>query len=127
MLFTTLRLAVVVTLLVIIPGVLLVNALIPPATRRVSRFERAYLSIAGGAMLLMLVGVTLGSLPHDGEGYFRTFATGFPFVELAMLGVSAVLFYVGMRRGAYPWAARAWPRVTAAASRVARPEELARR
>ena len=102
MLAELVRLALVVGLLVVLPGVLLVNAVLPPGRSSVRGLERAYLSVAGGALLLMLVGVVLGFLPHSGQGYFETLATGMPSVELAMIAVCVLLGYVGLRRGAYP-------------------------
>lgn len=104
-------LALVTILLVALPGWLLVNAAFPRPRSRLSWIERGYLSLAGGAMLLMLVGVILGLLPHGERGYFSTLATGTPNVELAMLALSGVAFYVGLVRGAYPRVAARFPRL----------------
>jgi hypothetical protein len=101
----------VTLLMVALPGWLLVNAAFPPRRSQLSWVERGYLSLAGGALLLILVGVVLGLLPHGRRGYFETFATGMPNVELALLGASALLFYVGLLRGAYPWVAARFPRL----------------
>lgn len=120
MLIELLRLVLVVGLLVVLPGWLLVNALFPP--RRSSRLgwaERAYLSLVGGILLLILVSVLLGFLPHDGRGYFQTIATGMPNVELATLAVSALLFYVGLHRGAYPRVAARYPQLLHPEARAA--------
>lgn len=104
-----LRLTLAVGLLVALPGWLLVNALFPPGRARLGWMERGYLSLAGGVLVLVLVGVLLGLLPHDGTGYFQTLATGLPNVELATLAVSGLLFYVGLLRGAYPRVAARYP------------------
>lgn len=110
MLLALLRLGVALALLVVVPGALLLNALLPPHRSRLTRVERAYLSLAGGALLLMLVGVVLGMLPHGSTGWFGSLATGgFPHLELALLAVSIGLFYVGLRRGAYPGLVARWP------------------
>jgi uncharacterized membrane protein len=114
MLVELLRLAAALFLLVLVPGFVLVQAAFPPArTRaRIAPLERAYITVVGGIVLLILVGVTLGFLPHgQGRGYFQTLATGSPNVELALLAVTVVLFYVGLQRGAYPWIARRFPRL----------------
>ncbi len=102
---------VVAAFLVVLPGVLLVNAAFPPG--RLSRLERGYLSVAGGVLLLILVGVVLGLFPHGDRGFFQTAATGLPNVEIATLAVSLVLFHLGLQRGAYPNIARRFPRLTA--------------
>lgn len=112
MLLELLRLALVLLLAVALPGLLLVNALFPTSRARLTATERGYLAVAAGILLAMLVGVTLGSIPHgDGRGYFQTMATGFPHVEIALLAVSALLFYVGLVRGAYPRVAARYPRL----------------
>ena len=101
----------VTLLMVALPGWLLVNAAFPPRRSPLGWMERGYLSLAGGSLLLILVGVTLGLLPHGQTGYFETFATGLPSVELALLAASALLFYVGLVRGAYPRVAARFPRL----------------
>jgi len=111
MLLEILRLLVVTGLLVILPGFLLVNAVFRPG--RLTWLERAYMSLAGGILLLILVGVVLGFLPHGSRGFFQTTATGSPNVEFATLAVSVVLFSVGIQRGAYPRLARRFPRLAA--------------
>lgn len=113
MLLELVRLTLAVGLLVVFPGALLVNAVFPPGRTSVRGLERAYLALAGGTLLLILVGVTLGLLPHSDQGFFETIATGMPNVELAMLGVSVLLGYVGLRRGAYAMLERRFPRLAA--------------
>lgn len=99
-------------LLVALPGWALVNALLPrPASLR--PLERAYLAIAGGLILVITVGIILGFLPADGTGHLQTLATGAPTAELAMLAVTAVLFWVGLLRGAYPRVAARFPQLLA--------------
>lgn len=102
MLLELLRLALVLAFLVVLPGVVLVNALFPGPRSTLTRLERGYLAVSGGVLLLMLVGVVLGFLPRGERGWFQTMATGFPFVEAAMLAVTAGLFFLGLGRGAYP-------------------------
>lgn len=106
-------LALVVLLLVALPGWLLVNAAFPPTRSRLSWLERGYLIVAGGAMTTALVGVILGLLPHGQTGWLQTITTGIPNVELAMLAVCALAFYVGLLRGAYPRIAARFPRLVA--------------
>ena len=74
MLLEILRLLVVTGLLVVLPGFLLVNAVFPAG--RLTRLERSYMAVAGGVLLLILVGVVLGFLPHGTRGFFQTSATG---------------------------------------------------
>lgn len=112
MLLELLRLLVVTGLLVLLPGFLLVNAVFPPGkATKITLLERSYVAVAGGILLLVLVGVVLGLLPHGTRGFFQTMATGVPYVELAMLAVSLVLFSVGLQRGAYPRLARRFPQL----------------
>lgn len=113
MLVEAIRLVLVVALLVVLPGWLLVNAAFPSRLARVRGVERAYFALVGGALLLILAGVTLGFLPHDGTGYFRTLVTGAPNVELAMAALCVVLLYVGVQRGAYPKLTARFPRLAA--------------
>jgi hypothetical protein len=107
-------LAAAILLLVVLPGWLLVNAAFPSKrTQALGWIERVYLTIASGTFLLILDGVVLGLLPHARYGFFETLSTGAPHVELAMLAVSALLFYVGLVRGAYPRIAARFPRLVA--------------
>lgn len=106
-----LRLALVVGLLVVLPGWLLVNALFPRGRSSLQGLERGYMVVGAGILLLILVGVLLGFLPHSGDGFFQTLGTGFPHVEIAMLAVSLLLGYVGLHRGAYPRVAARYPRL----------------
>lgn len=101
----------VTLLLVALPGWLLVNAVFVPRKTPLGWLTRTYLALAGGALLLILVGVILGLLPHGRTGFFETLATGAPTVELAMLAVATLLFYVGLVRGAYPRVAARFPRL----------------
>ena len=117
-------LVLVTLLLVALPGWLLVNAAFPPRRSRLTWLERGYLSVAGGILLLIFAGVVLGLLPHGGHGFFSTWATGLPNVELAMLGLSVLSFYVGLVRGAYPRLAARFPRLLAPEGKAAaRPYE----
>lgn len=102
MILEALRLLLVVGLAVALPGFLLVQAAFPPGRSRLGGFERFYIAAAGGILLVILVGVVLGLLPHGTRGYFSTAATGFPHVELWLLVASGALFWVGLQRGAYP-------------------------
>jgi uncharacterized membrane protein len=111
MLVDLLRLLLVAGLLVVLPGWLLVNALFPRGRSSVQGLERGYLVVGGGILVLILVGVLLGFIPHTGTGYFQTMAVGFPHVELAMLAVSLLLAYMGLQRGAYPRVAARYPRL----------------
>lgn len=111
MLAELLRLAAAILLLVVLPGYLLVQAAFPPVKNRIGVTERAYLSFVGGIVVLILVGVTLGFLPHGDRGWFQTSATGAPNVEIALLVVSVLLFYVGLQRGSFPSVARRFPRL----------------
>ena len=113
MLLELLRLALALALLVVLPGVVLVNALFPAPRSRLTRLERGYLAVAGGILLLMLVGIVLGFLPHGSRGWFRTAASGFPLVEIVTLAATALLFWVGLVRGAYPRLAARYPRLVA--------------
>ena len=102
MILEALRLALVVGALVALPGFLLVQAAFPPDRSSLSRGERGYFSVVCGILVVIFVGVVLGFLPHGQRGYFSTVATGFPHVEVALLVVSGGLFFVGLRRGAFP-------------------------
>lgn len=104
MVLETLRILLVGALLVLVPGFLLVQALMPPARTTLRAPERAFLSLVAGFVLVTLVGLVLGFLPHaEGEdGLYSTAMQGAPNAELALLALSALLFYVGLVRGAYP-------------------------
>lgn len=112
MLVEALRLLLVAALLVALPGWLLVNAAFPRRTFR--GVERLYLVAAGGTLALMFVATLLGFLPHAGDrGWFTTYATGFPTVELATGAACVLLFWIGLARGAYPRVAARYPRLLA--------------
>lgn len=120
MLFTLLRVIVVAALFVALPGLLLVNALLPPGKTRLRRSERALLAFAGGLFLMMLVGVVLGSLPHGEHGLF-----GPLMVAAGVAAASAGLFVAGARRGAYPALVARWPQLAGrppAAPQAAQPQ-----
>lgn len=125
MLLDLLRLLLVVGLLVVLPGWLLVNAAFPPGRTSVRGLERAYLCVGGGILVLILVGVLLGFLPHGKHGFFSTLGTGMPNVELAMLGVCLLFGYVGLQRGAYPRVAARYPQLLGQGTpRQRRPSDL---
>lgn len=114
MLLEALRLALALLLLVALPGWLLLRALFPER-RSLSGAAQVYLVAAGGVLVLMLVGIVLGFLPHSGgRGAFQSLATGgMPNVELATLAASLVLFWIGAHRGAYPRVRARFPRLVA--------------
>ena len=116
MLFTLLRVILVAALLVTLPGVLLVNALLPPGKARLRRSERALLAFAGGVFLMMLVGVVLGSLPHGDKGIFGPWT-----VAAGVVLASVALLVVGARRGAYPRLVARWPQLAGRAADPAQP------
>ena len=111
LLLTLLRLVLAVGVLIVLPGWLLLNAVFPRSRGILSWPERVFLALAGGTLVLMLVGCILGFLPHDGEGYFRMLATGSPNVEVATLAGCVILAYVGLQRGCYPAIRARWPRL----------------
>lgn len=114
MLLEALRLALAFLLLVALPGYLLVRAIFPKR-ESLPVAQQVYLVIAGGILVLASVGIVLGFLPHTGgRGAFQSIATGgMPNVELATLGVSLVLFWVGAARGAFPRVSARYPRLVA--------------
>lgn len=98
-------------ILIVLPGWLLTNALFPDRSK-LSGAERAYVTLAGGIFLLMLVGCILGFLPHGGRGALQSLATGgLPNVEVAMIAASLGLLWIGVHRGAYPDFAARFPRL----------------
>ncbi len=111
MILETLRLALALVLLVILPGFLLVQAFFPrPGT--LSRSEQVYLTLGGGILVAMAVGIILGFLPHGDRGHLSGFATGgMPNIELLMIAASVGLFYLGAARGAYPGLAARYPKL----------------
>lgn len=104
------RVVLALTLLVALPGWLVVQALWPErGGLRAS--ERLYLSIAGGVLMTMLVASVLGFLPHGDRGALQSvFLGGMPNLEIAMLAVCVCLFWLGVHRGAYPVLAARYPR-----------------
>lgn len=110
MILEALRLVLALAFLVILPGWLLLRALWP-APRTPGPAERAYLIPASGVLLLMLIGIVLGFLPHAGSrGHLQSLALGgMPNVELSMLGTCLLLTWIGLQRGAHPWLAARLP------------------
>ncbi|HUR68845.1 MAG TPA: hypothetical protein VM370_06320 [Candidatus Thermoplasmatota archaeon] len=119
MLLEAVRLTLALAFLVALPGWLLTLALFP-RREDLGRAERAYFVPAGGVLVLMLVCIILGFLPHGNKGALQSLALGgMPNVELAMIGACAGLAWVAMARGALPWlearVPTSWrPRATAA-------------
>lgn len=110
MLLEALRLLLVLALFVALPGYLLARALFPRSLRM---SELVYVTLAGGIFVVVAVGSILGFLPHAKKGHLQTFATGgLPNAELAILGVSALLFWVALMRGAFPRLAARFPSLT---------------
>lgn len=100
-------------ILIVIPGWLLVNALFPDRAK-LAGAERIYVTLAGGILLLMLVGSILGFLPHGDKGALQSFPTGgLPNVEVAMIAASLGLLWAGVHRGAYPGFSARYPRLAA--------------
>jgi len=119
MLAELLRLGVVLLLMLVLPGYVAVQAAFPPGRSRLTMLERGYLTVVGGIVLLILVGLALGFLPHSaGRGFFQTSATGMPNVELLLLAVTGALFFVGLQRGAWPGIAKRFPRLVNPDGRV---------
>lgn len=112
-----LRLLLGVFLLYFLPGYTIVQFMFP----RKGEFDkdwdivyRIVFSIGVSIVVVILVGWVLGALPPDpstGKGYFQGSATGFPYIELAILGVSGVFFVAGWYRGAYPFLGRIHPKL----------------
>lgn len=96
MLVAALRIVLTAVLLVGLPGLLLVHAFLPPGRGVLRRAERLILALPAGVLLLMLVGVLLGSRP-GGLALFSPVP-----VAVAMAAASVGLFVVAWRRGAYP-------------------------
>lgn len=115
MLVETLRFVVVGALLVVVPGFFLVQATFPPGRGSgLTRPERAFLSVSLGIVLLMLIGLLLGFLPHEEgqDGHYGSLANGgAPNMEMILLALSALLFYVGIARGAYPRLTARFPKL----------------
>jgi hypothetical protein len=110
MILEALRLALALLLLVALPGWLLLRALFP--RRELSFSLQLYLTLGGGVLVLMLVGIVLGFLPHaGGRGAFQSLAMGgMPNVELGMLAACLALFWFGAHRGAHPRVTARFPR-----------------
>lgn len=103
--------------IVVLPGWLLANALFP-GRGQLRGSERLFVTLAGGILVAMSVGVVLGFLPHGDRGFLQSLALrGMPYVEVAMIGASLGFFVVGLRRGAYPAFARRYPRLAVRATR----------
>lgn len=98
---------VALALIFILPGFFLVKAVFP--RRRLSEDFHApyvlFLSVTMSIVVTILVGTTLGFLPKPAgaeKGYFQGAATGFPFIEIALGGVTLVLAAAAVLRGAFP-------------------------
>ncbi|MEM3395742.1 MAG: DUF1616 domain-containing protein [Thermoplasmata archaeon] len=112
-----LRLLIGVFLLYFLPGYTIVQFMFP----RKGEFDREWdilyrlvFSIGVSMVVVILIGWFLGALPPDpttGKGYFQGSATGFPYIELSIITVSAVFFVAGWYRGAYPWLGRIHPKL----------------
>jgi hypothetical protein len=96
--------ALALALIAFLPGFLLVKALFP--RRPGEDFDgvmQLFMSVTLSVVLTILVGTTLGFLPHgDGRGYFQGSETGAPFIELSLGALSLALFVAALYRGAFP-------------------------
>ncbi|MEM3444538.1 MAG: DUF1616 domain-containing protein [Thermoplasmata archaeon] len=111
------RLLLGVFLLYFLPGYTIIQFMFP----RKGEFDREWdilyrlvFSIGVSMVVVILIGWFLGALPPDpntGRGYFQGSATGFPYIELSILTVSAIFFVAGWYRGAYPWLGRIHPKL----------------
>lgn len=89
------------TLLIVLPGWLLLRAFFPDP-KSLGGAASVYLTLAGGILVLMTIGIVLGFLPHGSRGAFQSIPLeGMPNVELATIAACLLLFWVGARRGAY--------------------------
>lgn len=101
-LFEALRVLFALALAVALPGWLLCRALFPQRGA-LRPAEIVYVSLAGGVLILMLIGSVLGFLPHGSKGHFQSLAThGMPSVELGLLAAMAALAGIALWRGAFP-------------------------
>jgi hypothetical protein len=95
-----------------IPGYLLVNALFPRRNEFDSEIDVVYrVTIGIGLSMAMVILVNfglnaLGTDPNTGLGYIDA-----PYLWASMLSLSGALFSAGWWRGAYPWMARAHPKL----------------
>ncbi len=108
-------------LVLFVPGYFITKALFPRgferiATERSQNSARpvpdgiltAFLSIVLSICTSIIVGSFLGFLPAPKDcstppcGFFQGSATGFPYIELSLIGVSAVAFIIAAARGAFP-------------------------
>lgn len=97
-----------ILLLFVAPGYFLIHALFP-GRRYFGAFHPVampILSIVISVAVLVVVGSVLGFLPGsptgDGRGWFQGSQTGAPILELALGGLSAILFAIAWVRGAFP-------------------------
>lgn len=91
-------------LVFVVPGYLLVRALWPrPAGDAPGPIVRGVLTVVLSISITILVGFVLGFLPHaeGSRGWLQTSGSGFPFAEIALLGISGVFLAIGSARGAY--------------------------
>lgn len=86
---------------------MLVRALWPRRGDGPPWLARALLAIVLSVSITILVGIALGFAPHgEGRGWLQTSGTGAPIAEAVLVAVSAALFAVGWRRGAWTRAAQ---------------------
>ncbi|HWG91412.1 MAG TPA: hypothetical protein VNZ52_11250, partial [Candidatus Thermoplasmatota archaeon] len=88
-----------------VPGYLLTKACWP---RKHPVPELGWASIPLMGLVLSLgitivAGSVLGFLPHPGKrGFFQTWSTGVPILEMVLLGLSVAFFMAAAARGAFP-------------------------
>lgn len=103
------RILIGVFLLYFLPGYTIIQFMFPRKGELDKEWDFLYrfvFSIAVSIVVVILIGWFLGALPPDpttGKGYFQGSATGFPYIELSIIIVSAIFFVAGWYRGAYPW------------------------
>lgn len=95
-------------LIFLLPGYFLVKAVFP--RERLSEDFHGplvlFLSVSMSLVITILVGSVLGFLPKPAgaeKGFFQGAATGFPYIELALVGVTVLLALVAAVRGAFPF------------------------
>jgi hypothetical protein len=111
------RLIIGIFLLYFLPGYTIVQFLFPRKGEFDQEWDILYrivFSIGVSMVVVILIGWVLGAIPPDpvtGKGYFQGSATGFPYIELSIILVSAVFFVAGWYRGAYPWLGKIHPKL----------------
>lgn len=102
-------------LIFFLPGFLFVQALFPRKRELDKEFDWLYritLAVGMSIVIVILLGLILGSIPPDeetGKGYFQGSTKGEPYIEISLLSISAILFVIGWYRGAYPFLGRIHP------------------